>query len=129
MAAAQDVPQERAQELSRGLNTQTTRLAGDRYMLAAGPLTGATAQGETARINVRLWAGQDYVLAAVCDSRCADLNLRLIDPRGAVLSADDNANAAPVLHARPEVTGQHTIEARMPRCRERCWFAVNVYAR
>lgn len=127
-ALAQPVPQARALELSAGLDAHTTTLAGDRFALAAGPLTGG-ARDEVSRFTVRLWAGQDYVFAGVCDSACGDLDLRVIDRRGIVLARDQGV-AAPVLRVTPDITGQHVIEARPARCRAAtCWFAVNVYAR
>jgi hypothetical protein len=128
LARAQPVPDARAAELSAGLNAHTISLARDRFALAAGPLTGATPRGGV-RFSVRLWAGQEYVFAGVCDSACGDLNMRVIDRRGVVLAQDDDA-PAPVLRVTPTITGQHVIEARPAQCRaDTCWLAVNVYAR
>ncbi len=127
-AAAQTVPEARADELAAVLNAHTTALARERFALAAGPLTGA-ARTEAERFTVRLWAGQEYVFAGACDTACGDLDLRVIDRRGVVLAQDGGA-VAPVLRVTPAITGQHVIEARPARCRaDACWFAVNVYAR
>jgi hypothetical protein len=127
-AMAQLVPQPHAAHLARELDVQTAALTREDYALAAGPLTGEAARGAPGRINVRLWAGQDYVFAGVCDANCGDLDLRLDDPMGEVVGAA--AGATPVLRVTPQMTGQHAIGVTAPRCRAAtCWFAVNVYAR
>ena len=129
-ALAQRAPQAQARELARGLEAQTARLAAEGYALAAGPLTGELAPGETGRISVRLWAGQEYVFAGACEAGCGDLDLRLVDPMLHVLGAESNGQTAPILRVTPVMTGQHAIEAEIGRCAGRtCWFAVNVYAR
>jgi len=116
--------------LARTLDAHTTTLSAQHYALAAGPLLGEARANGAARIQVRLWAGQDYVFAAACEAACGVLTFRVVAPNGAVLAQDEGLGAMPVLRVRPAVTGRHSIEAAAPRCRaQSCWFAVNVYAR
>jgi len=114
--------------LARALDAHTTALQRERYALAAGPLQGNAAPGRPGRASVRLWANQDYVFAAACVSACGPLQLRVVDPSGAVIASA--AGRAPVVRVRPEVTGRHALEAAAPSCAaDACWYAVNVYAR
>lgn len=120
-------PPAAAAHLAHAMDAHTTALAGVGYALAAGSLVGnARRQGE---VQVRLWANQDYVLAAACDAQCGALALRVVDPNGAVLG-ETEIIAAPSLRVLARVTGRHTLQARMLNCRaQACWFAINVYAR
>lgn len=126
-AFAQALPPEAsARTMIPALNAHTLALGGQGYALAAGPITGAFGPGASERASVRLWAGQDYSIAGVCDAGCAGLILRVRDPDGAVIGESEGAP----LHVRPVATGRHEIEARALRCTQaRCWFALNVYAR
>ncbi len=119
-------PEASARAMIPALEAHTLAASAEGYALAAGPITGAFAQRGGEVVSVRLWAGQDYAIAGVCDEACSGLVLRVRDPDGAVLG---ESRGAP-LHVRPSATGRHESEARAARCaKARCWFAVNVYAR
>ncbi|HRE44966.1 MAG TPA: hypothetical protein PKY87_13490 [Terricaulis sp.] len=119
-------PEASARAMIPALNAHTLALGEEGYALAAGPITGAFARGRGESVSIRLWAGQDYKIAGVCDEGCSGLVLRLRDPGGALIA---ETRGAP-LQVRPSVTGRHEIEARAARCTQaQCWFAVNVYAR
>jgi hypothetical protein len=128
--AAAQVPPGLASELTMGLDDQQDSLFNEGFAHAAGPLYGDVAQGRGRVLTVMLRADQEYTIAGVCDRRCGDIDLRLIDPRGQMIASDVRGNNEPEMHIRPNVTGQHSIQVGMIRCNApTCWFAVNVYTR
>jgi hypothetical protein len=129
-SASAQVPDPYARQLAHHLSRIDAVVAGQTYQRAAGPFPGGLPQGQRQLFTITLRAGQDYRIVGVCDTRCADLDLRARDPNGAVLDEDVLADAVPVLSLRPELTGQHAIEVDMAQCAApRCWFAFNVYSR
>ncbi len=128
--AAAQVPPGLANDLMMGLDDQEDNLFNEGFAHAAGPLYGDLAQSRGSVLTVSLRAGQEYTIAGVCDRRCGDIDLRLIDPRGQMIASDVRGNNEPEMHVRPTVTGQHSIQVGMIRCEApTCWFAVNVYTR
>jgi hypothetical protein len=128
--AAAQVPDPFARELAQKLSRAELVLADDGYARAAGPFAGGLGEGEGRRFTVMLRAGQDYRIVGVCDNRCRDLDLRLHDPNARLVAEDVLDDAVPVMHVRPDATGQYAIEAVMRRCSAApCWFAFNVYSR
>lgn len=128
--ASAQVPAPYARELAAKLGEADQLVAREGYFRAAGPFAGGLAAGATGRHMVTLRAGQAYRLVAVCDDRCADLDLRVRDVSGAEIAEDHAANAVPVLDLRPLVSGSYAIEAEMARCgADLCWYALNIYTR
>lgn len=128
--ASAQVPDPFALELARKLARAEVALVEDGYGRAAGPFAGGLQQRQSRRFNVTLRAGGDYRIVGVCEARCTDLDLRLFDPNNQLLGQDVLEDTIPVIHARPRLTGQHTIDVTMYRCNaEPCWYAFNVYAR
>jgi len=128
--AAAQVPDPFARELAQRLARAEVVLTENSYARAAGPFAGGLNEGASRRVTVTLRAGQDYRIVGVCESRCRDLDLRLLGPNGQLVGQDVLNDAVPVIHVRPSVTGQYTIETVMARCGGApCWYAFNVYSR
>lgn len=128
--AAAQVPDPFARELAASLAHAEPAVAGQGFMLAAGPFAGALGQQRARQININLRAGQDYRFVGVCDSRCGDIDLRLFDPNGRLVAEDTADNSTPLLRVRARVTGPHRVEVAMYRCTApQCWYAFNVYSR
>jgi hypothetical protein len=116
--------------LTRQLDNQEPDNAERGFAHAVGPLSGMLSSATTAQLPLTLRAGQEIRIVGVCDQACADLDLRVVNPRGEVLALDTRSNARPVVDLRADMFGQHTIEVGMVDCRApRCRFAVNVYTR
>lgn len=116
--------------LTRQLDNQEPDNAERGFAHAVGPLSGMLSSATTAQLPLTLRAGQEIRIVGVCDQACADLDLRVVNPRGEVLALDTRSNARPVVDLRADMFGQHTIEVSMVDCRApRCRFAVNVYTR
>lgn len=128
--AAAQVPDPFARELAQRLARAEVVLTESAYARAAGPFAGGLREGQVQRFAVTLRAGQDYRIVGVCEQRCGDFDLRLFAPNGQLIAQDVLADAVPVIHVRPPMTGRYEIEAVMAQCRAQpCWFAFNVYAR
>jgi hypothetical protein len=116
--------------LTRQLDVQEPRNADDGYAHAVGPLAGSLASERAAQLPLTLRVGQEVRIVGVCDQNCEDLDLRVRDPRGALVGFDTHSNDSPVVDLRANMYGQHTIELDMVRCTApRCRYAVNVYTR
>jgi len=128
--AAAQVPDPFARELAQRLSQAETLLTENGYARAAGPFAGGIGERQGRSFTVMLRAGQDYRIVGVCESRCRDLDMRLLGPGGGLVAQDVLDDAVPIIHVQPRVTGQYTIEAIMARCGANpCWFAFNVYSR
>lgn len=99
-----------------------------RGMHAVGePFTGALAASASARRRVPLRAGHSYALSGRCDDPCRDLDLRLLGPDGAEVSADLERDAEPLVRVVPRETGSYEVRAYMADCRAaRCGFIVRL---
>jgi len=76
---------------------------------------GMLIPGQTLWIPIDLEAGRCYGLSAVTADEAAegDLDLMLVDERGALLAWDVGANASPVLYHCPEESGRYRIRGRL----------------
>jgi hypothetical protein len=128
--AAAQVPDDVARVLAQKLSEADQLVAQQNYARAAGPFAGGLAAGAAGRHVVTLRAGQTYRLVGVCEERCRDLDVRVLDATGAVMAEDRAANAVPVVDVRPPLTGAYMVELDMARCdASPCWYALNVYVR
>lgn len=105
-------------------------LGWDGYRLSHEPFTGVLRQGETDWIAIRLRSGIEYVIIAVCDQDCRDIDLRLYDENGYLIDDDLALDDVPVVTAIPRRTATFQIEVIMSRCRTRdCVYGVGAFAR
>jgi len=86
--------------------------------------TGSLEGGATARVPLRVHAGELVGALAVCDADCGDLDLRLLDAHGEELARDEEDDAKPVVAWRADTDEQITLEVSMRRCTlEPCGYA------
>lgn len=128
--AAAQAPEPQARELAQRLTQTEFDLVGEGYARAAGPFAGALGEGEARGVTVTLRAQQSYRIAAVCESRCGQAHVRVLDPSGRRIGVDNPHVGAWLVDVRPQTTGQYSIEVTMQRCAAaQCWYAFNIYAR
>jgi len=128
--ASAQVPDPYARELASRLAHAEPIVTGNGFMLVAGPFAGALSEGSARQININLRAGQRYRFVGVCDDRCSDVDLRLLDPSGQTVAEDTADDDTPVVRMRATVTGPHRVEVAMYKCAaDQCWYAFNVYSR
>lgn len=129
-AAAAQVPDPFARQLAQRLAQVDSVQVDYGYSRAAGPFAGGLAQGGTRRFPVMLRAGQPYRAVGLCDNRCGDLDMRLYDPNGTLVTQDALADALPIVQINPQSTGTYALEVVMSRCASQpCYYAFNVYSR
>jgi hypothetical protein len=128
--AAAQIPDPYARQLAQALARIDEAQSASAHSRAAGPFAGELGDRQGRRFVVMLRAGQSYRVAGVCDDRCGDLDLRLFDSNGALVTQDIAPDRTPVLDIDPIVTGGYAIEASVAHCNApTCYFAFNVYAR
>jgi hypothetical protein len=129
--AGAQVPDPFARELAQRLARSDEVVGEYNYSRAAGPFAGGLRLRESRRFEVMLRAGMDYRIVGVCDARCRNLDIRVLDANGFQVGEDMLRDAVPTIDLRPPVTGVHTIEVLMPACAAAgaCYFAFNVYSR
>ncbi|MEO0559857.1 MAG: hypothetical protein AAF170_16935 [Bacteroidota bacterium] len=86
--------------------------------------------GSEERFTIDLDAGQEYVIAGVCDNDCTDIDLRLYDPDGELVDEDVLEDDVPVVTVTPDREGQYTIEGIMYECQtEFCFIGLSAWVR
>ncbi len=128
--ASAQVPDPFARQLAQQLTLVDQFQSQYGYSRAAGPFADGLAPAEARRFPVTLRAGQPYRVVGVCDARCRDIDLRLFDPNGLLVTQDIEPDQTPMVELSPLSTGAYTIELNMAQCAEApCYFAFNVYSR
>jgi len=80
--------------------------------------------------NLRLQAGHAYLIHAVCDSDCRDLDLRLFSEYGSEVASDLDPDDHPLLIYRPTQTGLYSLRIIMAACAaDPCSFGGALYTR
>ncbi|HEX8392753.1 MAG TPA: hypothetical protein VF665_10395 [Longimicrobium sp.] len=92
-------------------------------------LTGMLPRGGSVVVDASLRAGAHYMVVAVCDGDCQDLDLRVGAPDGTRLDEDVSEDDVPVLEFTATQDGAYPLSVIMSDCRaEMCRFAVKVLA-
>jgi predicted small lipoprotein YifL len=92
--------------------------AGQGYVPAgniADEVTGLQ-PGNDHRWQLTLEAGASYRFVGGCDNECSDLDIELIDQRGAVVASDMGPSDFPVVSFTPAASGQYTVRLMMQAC-------------
>jgi len=93
----------------------------NRYIDSSG-----LSETESHQRELQLDASYDYVITAVCDSDCADLDL-VLSTSGNEVARDTESDAYPILSLRPNATA-HQIEVIMYGCEaEPCYYGFSVF--
>ncbi|APB34035.1 hypothetical protein GlitD10_1710 [Gloeomargarita lithophora Alchichica-D10] len=100
------------------------------YRLSHDPFTGKLRPKEAEFITITLKANVSYLLVAVCDQDCRDMDLRLFDENRNLISEDMSPDAVPVVSVTPKRTATFRVQAIMSRCAARdCLYGVGAFAR
>jgi hypothetical protein len=92
------------------------------------PWTDAGPQGSVTRLGFNRKAGEPLTLIAACDQDCAEIQLRVLSPSGAVVATGEAGPESSVWLGAPQAVGMWTVEATVRTCRaEFCRFAVGIY--
>lgn len=72
--------------------------------------------GRDHRWQVRLTSGVSYRIIGACDNECTDLDLELIDSRGAVVASDLSEGDFPQISFSPAASGVYTVRIMLQAC-------------
>ena len=105
-------------------------LAQQGFQMVGEPYSGGLQQGQSWNVPAPLVAGGDYRIVGVCDRDCADLDMVVFDPQGAVIAQDTSADSQPIVGIQPGHPGIFTVQVQMYNCSvEPCYYALALYAR
>ena len=96
--------------------------------------TGSAAKGSSNSHSVTLGAGEWYLVYAVCDQDCDDVDLFLYDPSGSLVASDSDVQASddfPTANAgfdfEPTSSGTYRLEVKIYGCTaSTCYYAAEV---
>ena len=79
---------------------------------------------------VRLGDTREYMIVALCDEHCGDVDLALYGPDDAMLADDCREQGLARIHIVPEQRALYDLEVRMIECAEEaCHYSVAVFSR
>ncbi|MEN9233574.1 MAG: hypothetical protein Q6K18_05415 [Gloeomargarita sp. DG_1_5_bins_55] len=105
-------------------------VGGHGYQLSHDPFTGKLRPREAEFVTITLRAGINYIIVAVCDQDCRDMDLRLFDENRNLIDEDISPDAIPVVAVTPRRTATFRIQAIMSHCAARdCLYGVGAFAR
>lgn len=100
------------------------------FQLVGQPYSGSLQQGQSWNVPAELYPGFDYRVIGVCDRDCADLDLVVLDPNGAVITQDTTTTSQPIVGVQPGGVGNFTIQVQMYNCTiAPCYYAIALYGR
>lgn len=118
-------------QVKGSLGRLTTNAKSEGYgTLAAEPIFGRLADHETASHELVLVGGKEYALMAVCDSDCADVDLKVFDTEGTLVLQDVSGDATPVLTFTANTTGRYRADVIMASCSHSpCYYGLQLLAK
>ena len=87
--------------------------------------TGRLAEGDEASIPLDVTGAHRANVIAACDSKCSDLDLRVVTEDGRLINLDDDEDDTPRVYINERKTNKLVLKVRMPKCSaSSCSFAV-----
>lgn len=98
------------------------------YELTHNIRTGYLRTGEVTNYYFNLSSGRNYIIYAVCDEDCGDIDLCLFDENDNEISCDNKTDSMPFVNVTPRWTGSFRLRVRMYNCRVNpCKFGIAVF--
>lgn len=98
------------------------------YQYASDMHVDVLAEGGTEEIALQLDGAAHYMIVAVCDNDCSDIDLAVLDPNDNRVAADVEPDDAPVVFVEGE--GDFEMWVGMAKCStDVCYYAVQVFVR
>lgn len=109
------------------LDSATAAIGRLNYQPVGATQSGALNQGSSTEFSVSLAPGK-YVISAVCDGDCEDLDLFVSNAAGSV-GSDDEEDDVPMVEFTVERAGSHTVRVTMATCTEEpCAWGARIFA-
>jgi len=103
------------------------------FKLVAEPLVGKIYKnsGQNSKVlSARLEKGRTYAVFGVCDSDCADIDLKVYDDNGNIVASDTKTDDKPMVQVSPKWTANFNIQVIIHSCRAyRCTYGVGLFAK
>lgn len=78
--------------------------------------------------TINLFGGNTYRITGACDGDCEDIDLVLLNEKGAELDSDLLVDDVPVLNYTVKTGGSYSIRVIMAQCKEDpCYFGLGVF--
>lgn len=108
-------------------NSAAANVAG--LTLSHEPEIGSLDHGQSRTFHINLRAGTTYLLTAVCDEDCDDVDLKLLSPGMAEVARDVARDDRPAIVFTPRRTGEYHLRVIMASCtRAPCRFGLGVFS-
>ena len=79
-------------------------------------------------LTLELDSNEDYLITAVCDSDCYDIDLKLYDDNDNLIDEDTKRDDFPIVSVTPRRTAEFTIQVSIYSCTEPyCYYGVGVF--
>lgn len=118
------------QQLAGQIEQVEEHLATSGYRLSDEAFTGSLNEGAHESIPLTLEPGREYMIVAVCDVDCSDIDLRLQDDTGNEVTADVELDDLPIVEAAPRESTTYSVQVIMANCTtEPCFYGVRVFAK
>lgn len=89
---------------------------------------GTLAQSASTTSNLQASAGKRYTVAAVCDTDCSDIDIRVTDKYGDIVGEDADATDQAVIQFKANYSGNYTIKTTMFNCEANyCFYRTKSY--
>lgn len=86
-------------------------------------------QGGADTLTLNMRRGTSYKIITVCDDDCDDIDLKLYDEDGDLVSKDEDTSSYAVVDATPRWTGRYSLKVEMYKCSDSpCYYGVSVVA-
>ncbi len=116
-------------QIARQLARAVVILNGN-YRMTHEPQIGTLSDRGKHMITLNLRSGINYGLIGVCDSDCADVDLKLYDENYGLIDTDTRSNDTPVVTVTPYWTGRFYLEVDMESCQANyCYYGVGIFGR
>jgi len=80
-----------------------------------------------ATFNMPVVAGQRYAVLGACDGDCTDLDIKVLDPRGATVTQDAATDDLPTAYFEATQTGNYRLQVTMYQCNSNpCYYQATV---
>lgn len=110
------------------LDSATSIMATQGFELTEGYRNGALNDGEEEVLSLDLAGERTYMIAAVCDQDCSDLDLELADASGETIDSDFELDDVPMVMTQGARAGRHSLTVSMASCEvEPCAYGVAIY--
>jgi hypothetical protein len=117
------------------VETQLVRAAvtlnlGGNYKLTHEPLVDRLGNEADDVITVNLRGGVSYALVGVCDEDCSDIDLRLYDEDGNLVTSDTQSDSVPYMTVTPRWSAKFRVKVTMIQCSSSpCYYGVGIFGR